>query len=489
MPRDSVGMGSFKDNLNRAWGRQDYSTVRSMLRNKGYKVPPKGSGAGKLLKYAYNFARVGGTADEFKRRSPSYDPYFASQYGSNQDPNDRDRVGSDRTNGGGKKKKPPGSGTKGDNTSGGGTGGGNSGVGVPNVNVPGQVDYKQFLASRLMNPAKYAKSMTDLEFGGALRDVSRLVKDEKRREKNLGSWVSKNYDPLISGLQGDAAAQTALTDTTMGNYQNTAATAADLFGNDQQAAAMAAGATAQGNLGQLASLGMLQADQNADAVGAARRGKTFRTDELTDRTKDRLTDLRDKMLQLNQDRRNAYNRNYTDAQFLKQRSTSGAVDIAGAMQNQNLAQAMAKYQLQQADLDTTAMADQINMNRQNQDWTNLQNAEAMQQLREDSGMSGSGFVPWKKLNEGSRQSFMESILGPYMGQDPDTGQPSLFDVDGEEAKQMVFSRLAAAGYNVKKNAQLRNWVARYIQSIPGGGLALADGEPDIGGSVAPNPNR
>jgi hypothetical protein len=442
-----------------------------------------------LLKYAYNFARVGGTVAEFKRRSPSYDPYFASQYGSNQDPNDRDRVGSDRTNGGGKKKPPPGKGTKGDNTSGGGTGGGNSGVGVPNVNVPGQVDYKQFLASRLMNPAKYAKSMTDLEFGGALRDVSRLVKDEKRREKNLGSWVSKNYDPLIQGLQGDAAAQTALTDTTMGNYQNTAATAADLFGNDQQAAAMAAGATAQGNLGQLASLGMLQADQNADAVGAARRGKTFRTDELTDRTKDRLTDLRDKMLQLNQDRRNAYNRNYTDAQFLKQRSTSGAVDIAGAMQNQNLAQAMAKYQLQQADLDTTAMADQINMNRQNQDWTNLQNAEAMQQLREDSGMSGSGFVPWKKLNEGSRQSFMESILGPYMGQDPDTGQPSLFDVDGEEAKQMVFSRLAAAGYNVKKNAQLRNWVARYIQSIPGGGLALADGEPDIGGSVAPNPNR
>lgn len=482
MPRDSVGMGSFKDNLDRAWGRQDYASVRSMLINKGYRVPPKGNKAGKLLKYAYNFARVGGSVDEFRRRSPSYDPYFASQYGSNQDPNDRNRVGSDRTNGGKKKKKPPGTGTKGDNTTGDGPSGDSGGVGIPNVNVPGQVDYRQFLASRLMNPAKYAKSMTDLEFGGALRDVSRLVKDEKRREKNLGGWVSKNYDPLIQGLQKDAAAQTALTDTTIGNYQNAAASAADLFGDNQQAASLAAGATAQGNLGQLADLGMLQADQNNDAVGAARRGKTFRTDELTDRTKDRLTELRDKMLQLNQDRRNAYNRNLTDAQFLKQRSTSGAVDIAGAMQNQNLAQAMARYQLQQADLDTTAMADQINMNRQNQNWTNMQNAAAMQQLREDAGMSGSGFVPWKKLNEGSRQSFMESILGPYIGQDPDTGQPSLFDVDGEEAKQMVFDRLSAAGYNVKKNAQLRNWVARYIQSLPGGGTALADGEPNIGGS-------
>jgi len=378
--------------------------------------------------------------------------------------------------GGKKKKKPPGSGTKGDNTSGDGS------VEIPNVKVPGQVDYRQFLASRLMNPAKYARSMTDLEFGGALRDVSRLVKDEKRREKNLPGWVSKNYDPLIQGLQKDAAAQTDLVDTTMGNYQNAAATAADLFGNDQQAAAMATGATAQGNLGQLSSLGMLQADQNNDAVGAARRGKTFRTDELTDRTKDRLTELRDKMLQLNQDRRNAYNRNLTEAQFLRQRSTSGAVDIAGALQNQNLAQAMAAGQLQQQALDTTAMADQINMNRQNQTWTNLQNQQAMQQLREDAGMSGDAFVPWNKLNEGSRQSFMESILGSYIGQDPDTGQPSLFDLDGEEAKQMVFSRLAAAGYNVKKNAKLRNWVARYIQSIPGGGTALADGEPNIGGS-------
>ncbi len=476
MPRDNVGMGSFKDNLDRAWGRRDYASVRSMLINKGYRVPPKGSSAGKLLTYAYNFARVGGTVDEFRRRSPSYDPYFASQYGSNQDPNDRNRVGSDRTSGGKKKKKPPG--TKGDNTTGDNSSGGDGSVGIPNVKVPGQVDYRQFLASRLMNPAKYARSMTDLEFGGALRDVSRLVKDEKRREKNLPGWVSKNYDPLIQGLQKDAAAQTDLVDTTMGNYQNAAATAADLFGDNQQAAAMATGATAQGNLGQLADLGMLQADQNLDAVGAARRGKTFRTDELTDRTKDRLTELRDKMLQLNQDRRNAYNRNLTEAQFLRQRSTSGAVDIAGALQNQNLAQAMAAGQLQQQALDTTAMADQINMNRQNQTWTNLQNQQAMQQLREDAGMSGSGFVPWKKLNEGSKQSFMESILNVYIGQDPNTGQPGLV-TDKTSARKMVLDGLAAAGYNVRGNKNLIRWVDTYLARLP---VNPAFNEPDIGGS-------
>jgi hypothetical protein len=479
MPRDNVGMGSFKDNLDRAWGRRDYASVRSMLINKGYRVPPKGSSAGKLLTYAYNFARVGGTVDEFRRRSPSYDPYFATQYGSNQDPNDRSQVGSDRTNGGKKKKKGNGSkstGTKTDGTS----GTGDSAVGIPNVKVPGQVDYRQFLATRLMNPAKYARSMTDLEFGGALRDVSRMVKDEKRRETNLPGWVAKNYDPLIQGLQKDSASQSAFGAATAANYQNAAATAADLFGNDQQAASLATGATAQGNLGQLADLNMLQSAQNNDAIGAARRSKTFRTDELTDRTKDRLTELRDKMLQLNQDRRNAYNKNLTEAQFLRQRSLSGAVDIAGALQNQNLAQAMAAGQLQQQALDTTAMADQINMNRQNQDWTNLQNQAAMQQLRDDAGMSGSGFVPWKKLNEGSKRSFMESILGPYMGQDPDTGQPGLA-TDKTSAREMVMNSLSAAGYNVRGNAKLRRWVETYLTSLPQSDMYKTD-EAGIGGS-------
>lgn len=460
--------------LKAAYAAQKYNKVRNMLNQRGYTVPGKGSPTGRLFLYAYNFAASGATPGEFRQRAPQYDKYWKNLW-VGTDPNDRAVVGSDRTAPGRrtgrdviaarnkKNKKTPGS------TTPGAAGGGTVGASGPTSVSP--VDWKQFMIQNLQTPASYARNLTNLEFNGALRDINRLLVDEKRRGKNIDSWVNKSYDPMIEKLTGAMRNQDAFTAANQQGFVGDAATSAGLFGDStfSGAGASAAAVNAQNNQADLASLGQLQHQQNLNTIGEGQRMKVLRRDELTDRSKDQLTALRDKMLGLRADRRAAYNKYLVQAQNMKQGAIAQAVDIAGALQNQNLAQAMSGYQLQQAALDTQAMADQIGFNRKQQAWTDLMNQAGLDNLTSQGRGARTGFIPWNQLVEGDRRNLIGSIIEPYVGVNQDTGAPELA-TSRANAKDMIIKQLAAAGYAVKKNKAIGRWVDAYLNTLPGGSM-------------------
>lgn len=364
---------------------------------------------------------------------------------------------------------------------GGGTTPGTTGSGKGSTSVA-PVDWKQFMIRNLQSPEQYARSLTNLEYNGALRDLNRLLVDEKRRGKNIDSWVNKAYDPMIQGLTDSMGRQDQFNQAQQDSYQQVAATTGDLIGNDPYNASAGMSGVVAANQGQLAALGQLQHAQNADAVSAGSRMKVLRRDELTDRSKDQLTALRDKMLGLRNDRRSAYNRYLMQAQQMRQQAISGAVDIAGALQNQRLAQAMSGYQLQQAALDTQAMADQIQFNRKQQNWTDQMNQAGLDNLTASGKGAKNGFIPWAQLVEGDRRTLIGSILEPWIGRDTNTGQPQL-TVPAVNARQTVLNQLAAAGYAVYKNKNIGAWVDAYIASIPKGGYSSGDYWSGIGSAL------
>ena len=457
--------------LKQAYAKKNYGKVRNLLNQHGYTVPANG-GTGRLFQYAYAFAASGAPYSEWKTRASAYDKYWKKMYGT--DPNDRAVVGSDRTAPGRRtgrdviaarnRKKG-----KGGGAGGGGTTDGTTGSGVKGATSVAPVDWKQFMIGNLQTPAQYARSLTNLEYNGALRDLNRLLVDEKRRGKNIDSWVNKAYDPMIQGLTDSMGRQDQFNQAQQDSYQQVAATTGDLIGNDPYNASAGMSGVVAANQGQLAALGQLQHAQNADAVSAGSRMKVLRRDELTDRSKDQLTALRDKMLGLRADRRSAYNKYLMQAQQMKQQAISGAVDIAGALQNQRLAQAMSGYQLQQAALDTQAMADQIQFNRKQQTWTDMMNQAGMDNLTSQGKGAKSGFIPWAQLVEGDRRNLIGSIIEPYVGVNQETGAPQLA-TSAANAKAMILKQLAAAGYAVKKNKAIGNWVSAYLNTLPGGSM-------------------
>lgn len=471
--RGTEDAGTWVSALKAAYNAKQYGKVRSMLNRRGYTVPAKGSPTGKLFQYAYNFAASGASVSDFRDRAPRYDPYWKNVWG--RDPNDRAVVGSDRTAPGrrtgrdviaARNKKNE---KKGDGGTPGGTTDGTTGGGVTGATSVAPVDWKQFMISNLQTPAQYARSLTNLEFNGALRDINRLLVDEKRRGRNIDSWINKSYDPMIQGLTDSMGRQDQFNQAQQDSYQQVAATTGDLIGNDPYNASAGMSGVVAANQGQLAALGQLQHAQNADAVSAGSRMKVLRRDELTDRSKDQLTALRDKMLGLRADRRSAYNRYLMQAQQMKQQAISGAVDIAGALQNQRLAQAMSGYQLQQAALDTQAMADQIQFNRKQQTWTDMMNQAGMDNLTSQGKGAKNGFIPWAQLVEGDRRNLIGSIIEPYIGVNQNTGAPQLA-TSAENAKAMILKQLSAAGYAVKKNKAIGNWVSAYLNTLPGGSM-------------------
>lgn len=483
---------TWRSELATAWNQGKFDKARTLLNAHGYKVPKSG-GRGWVLERAFFDASKGksqfqyarGVLDEAQKRG-KYDAWAKFFHMPTMRPStdiiQTNGADTDRPGRPGGRRQPP--------ADGGSTPPGDAtpsfpAAGLPNVSTPAQVRYQQFMPDGLVSPRQLAASMAALQYGGALRDLGRMIRGEKNREKNLPDWVNKTFDPVIAGMEASNTQQQGFNRQNARQYTAEAGAMGDLFGANQGAAANAASAVAAQNAGDLAALSQLQAGDNANSVGAFRRTKATTQADISAEINDRLQELRDRVAQTNSDRRNAYNKYLTDAQFNRQRAISGAVDIAGALNNQNLAAAMAQGQLQQQALDTTAMRDQIGFNRQQNYWNTLMNEAGLENVRAQGTADGKAFVPWNQVAEGDRMQLMDAILAPWMGIDPATGQPML-QGGVKQARARVMQRLAAAGYKVKKNQNIGRWVDAYLASLPARQVAdsgAADYWSGVGGAL------